>query len=146
VRLRRTLEEEVRERMADLAQRAMQMDNGSAVEEESTSSPTIDELLGRVMELKITRKVLDEVIRIQPADNRPVDPFTPREVEVLTLIAKGFSNKEIARHLNIALSTAKFHVSSILSKLHLSDRTRAALWAVDQGLVPPEESSTRTTD
>jgi DNA-binding NarL/FixJ family response regulator len=138
LRLRRTLEEEVSERMAELARRAVQLENGSAVVEESASPPNIDELLGRVMELKIARKVLDEVTRI-PVDSSSVDQFTPREVEILTLVAKGFSNKEIARHLSIALSTVKFHVSSILSKLHISDRTRAALWAVDQGLVKPGE-------
>jgi DNA-binding NarL/FixJ family response regulator len=138
LRLRRTLEEEVSERMAELARRAVQLENGSAVVEESASPPNIDALLGRVMELKIARKVLDEVTRI-PVDSSSVDQFTPREVEILTLVAKGFSNKEIARHLSIALSTVKFHVSSILSKLHISDRTRAALWAVDQGLVKPGE-------
>jgi DNA-binding NarL/FixJ family response regulator len=91
------------------------------------------------MELKIARKVLDEVTSI-PLDVPSIDLFTPREVEILTLVAKGFSNKEIGRHLNIALSTVKFHVSSILSKLHINDRTRAALWAVNQGLVRADEA------
>lgn len=145
VRLRRTLEEEVAERMAELAQRAVQMDNGAVLVEETASTPNIDELLGRVVELKIARKVLDEVTRI-PLDIPSIDQFTPREVEILTLVAKGFSNKEIARHLSIALSTVKFHVSSILSKLHFNDRTRAALWAVDQGLVRPGEASIPTTE
>lgn len=139
VRLRRTLEEEVAERMAELAQRAVQMDNGAVLVEETASTPNIDELLGRVMELKIARKVLDEVTSI-PLDVPSIDLFTPREVEILTLVAKGFSNKEIGRHLNIALSTVKFHVSSILSKLHINDRTRAALWAVNQGLVRSDEA------
>jgi DNA-binding NarL/FixJ family response regulator len=138
LRLRRTLEEEVAERMVELAHRATQLENGALVVEEAGSTPSIDELLGRVMELKIARKVLDEVTRI-PVDTLSIDQFTPREVEILTLVAKGFSNKEIARHLSIALSTVKFHVSSILGKLHISDRTRAALWAVDQGLVKPGE-------
>lgn len=138
LRLRRTLEEEVAERMVELAHRATQLENAALVVEEAGSTPSIDELLGRVMELKIARKVLDEVTRI-PVDTLSIDQFTPREVEILTLVAKGFSNKEIARHLSIALSTVKFHVSSILGKLHISDRTRAALWAVDQGLVKPGE-------
>jgi DNA-binding CsgD family transcriptional regulator len=138
VRLRRTLEEEVSERMSELARRAIDLGNGSPTEGDSASAPTIDELLGRVVELKITRKVLDEVTRL-PLESTSVDEFTPREVEILTLVAKGFTNKEIARHLSIALSTTKFHVSSILGKLHIGDRTRAALWAVNQGLVKADE-------
>lgn len=144
VRLRRTLEEEINERMADLAQRTNQIKGGAVLMDEGMSSAKIDELLGRVMELKITRKVLDEVSRIQ-TDSPPIDPLTPREEEVLCLIAKGLSNKEIERQLNIALSTVKYHVSSILSKLHVTDRTRAALWALDQGLVS-KESSKPTAD
>jgi DNA-binding CsgD family transcriptional regulator/putative methionine-R-sulfoxide reductase with GAF domain len=139
LRLRRTLEEEITERMGELAHRAVQLESGSAIVEDTATTPDIDELLGRVMELKIARKVLDEVTRI-PVDPLSVDHFTPREVEILTLVAKGFSNKEIARHLSIALSTVKFHVSSILGKLHISDRTRAALWAVNRGLVKADEA------
>jgi len=140
VRLRRTLEEEVSDRMSELARRAVDFGNGSEEEADTSSVPTIDELLGRVMELKITRKVLDEVTRL-PLESPSVDEFTPREVEILTLVAKGFTNKEIAYHLKIALSTVKFHVSSILSKLHINDRTRAALWAVNRGLVKAEDIS-----
>ena len=64
-----------------------------------------------------------------------VDVLTARENEVLQLLAKGMSNKEIASVLVITEKTVKAHVSSILSKLHLSDRTQAALYAVKNGIV-----------
>ncbi len=59
-----------------------------------------------------------------------MDVLTARENEVLQLLAKGMSNKEIASVLVITEKTVKAHVSSILSKLNLSDRTQAALYAV----------------
>jgi len=62
------------------------------------------------------------------------DDLTPRELDVLTLIARGRSNKVIARELGVAEKTVKTHVSHILAKLGVSDRTQAALYAVKQGL------------
>ena len=65
------------------------------------------------------------------------DPLTPREREVLALIGRGMPNKLIARELAVAEKTVKAHVSSILAKLGVSDRTQAALYAVRAGLVAP---------
>lgn len=65
----------------------------------------------------------------------PIDRLTPRELEVLDLIAKGLSNKEIASHLIVGLATVKTHVEHIIQKLHVSDRTQAAVLAVTRGLV-----------
>jgi two-component system, NarL family, response regulator LiaR len=65
------------------------------------------------------------------------EALTERETEVLRLIAQGYSNKEIARTLNVGERTVKSHVSSILGKLGLASRTQAALYAVRMGLVPP---------
>jgi DNA-binding NarL/FixJ family response regulator len=63
--------------------------------------------------------------------------FTKREIEVLTLVAQGKSNKEIAEHLQVVEKTIKTHVSNILDKLGVQSRTQAALQAVQLGLVPP---------
>ena len=65
------------------------------------------------------------------------DALTHREREVVALVAKGASNKEIARVLFISERTARTHVSNILIKLGLRSRTQAALWAIREGLVPP---------
>jgi NarL family two-component system response regulator LiaR len=61
--------------------------------------------------------------------------LTEREVEVLTLIARGFANQKIADELVISVGTVKGHVSNILSKLHLADRTQAAVYAWQEGIV-----------
>jgi DNA-binding NarL/FixJ family response regulator len=64
-----------------------------------------------------------------------VDPLTERELEVLALVGRGLSNKEIATDLGITERTARTHVSNILGKLGLASRTQAALYAVDRKLV-----------
>ena len=66
------------------------------------------------------------------------DPLTEREHDVLRHIARGMSNKEIAAALVLSEKTIKTHVSNILQKLHLADRTQAALYAVKEGLVKLE--------
>jgi DNA-binding NarL/FixJ family response regulator len=63
------------------------------------------------------------------------EALTVRESDVLRLIAEGLSNKQIARRLNLTEGTVKGYVSQILAKLHLDDRTQAALYAVRQGIV-----------
>ncbi|OGO10819.1 MAG: DNA-binding response regulator [Chloroflexi bacterium RBG_13_66_10] len=67
------------------------------------------------------------------------DPLTSRELEVLTLLAKGLSNEEIAARLVISERTVGTHVSNIFSKLHLANRTQAALYALREGLARLEE-------
>lgn len=63
------------------------------------------------------------------------DPLTPRESEVLRLIARGMTNRLIARELALSEKTVKAHVSAVLAKLGVADRTQAALFAVRAGLV-----------
>jgi NarL family two-component system response regulator LiaR len=84
----------------------------------------------------IAAKLMQEVASSAP---RPAGSgLTERELEVLRLIARGMSNREIARELVISEKTVKTHVSNILAKLHLADRTQAALYAVRSGLADPE--------
>lgn len=84
----------------------------------------------------VARKLMEQVTT--PSGPRAVDQLTPRELEVLRLIARGLSNKEIARELVTSERTVKGHVSNILAKLGLADRTQAALYAVREGLAPLE--------
>jgi NarL family two-component system response regulator LiaR len=81
----------------------------------------------------IARKLIQEIN--QPSDLPPSDdPLTEREVEVLKLVARGLSNQEIADQLVVSERTVRTHVSNILSKLHLANRTQAALYALKEGL------------
>jgi NarL family two-component system response regulator LiaR len=65
------------------------------------------------------------------------EPLTEREMDVLRLVAQGLTNQEIAENLVIGVGTVRTHVSNILAKLHLANRTQAALYALREGLTPP---------
>jgi len=71
----------------------------------------------------------------EPGTTALCDDLTEREIEVLTLVGQGLSNKEIAGQLVISEKTVKNHISNIFSKLHICDRTQAALYAIRKGLV-----------
>ncbi len=79
-------------------------------------------------------KKLVEHVTAPREDTHRLDQLTERERQVLALLGQGMSNKEIAARLSISEKTVKFHVSSILSKLGVSDRTQAALFASKHGL------------
>jgi NarL family two-component system response regulator LiaR len=86
----------------------------------------------------IANKLMRE---LQRSSDLPLteEPLTEREVDVLRLVAQGLSNQEIAETLFIGEGTVRTHVSNILSKLHLANRTQAALYALREGLAPLNE-------
>ena len=87
---------------------------------------------------EITKKLMNQFVSPKSEAETPPEDLTPREMEVLQLIAQGLSNKELANKLTISEKTVKTHLSSIFSKLHLSDRTQAAIYALKHNLVPDD--------
>ncbi|MDH5471606.1 MAG: response regulator [Gammaproteobacteria bacterium] len=81
----------------------------------------------------LARMVQGDPMEEEPKDN-PFSDLTPRELEILCLLADGQSNKVIARNLGISDGTVKLHVKAILRKLHVHSRVEAAVIAVEQGL------------
>lgn len=92
---------------------------------------------GSLVRPAVTQRLLTGLDRMQNsfASLEQPDPLTDRETEILRLMAGGYSNKEIANSLQVAEGTVKNHVSNILSKLGVRDRTRAVLKAFELGLV-----------
>lgn len=86
-----------------------------------------------VLHPAIARKLMREIK--EPSRLPPTtDPLTARELEVLACMAQGMSNRQIAQQLSVSVRTVSSHVRSILDKLHLANRTQAALYAVEQGI------------
>ncbi|MGW4379803.1 response regulator [Kitasatospora sp. NPDC004531] len=89
----------------------------------------------------LTKRLIAEFARLgspaKPPAQVRIDVLTNRETEVLTLVARGLSNAEIAAELVVAEQTVKTHMGSILQKLQLRDRTQAAVLAYETGLVVP---------
>jgi DNA-binding NarL/FixJ family response regulator len=92
----------------------------------------------------VTRRLIGEFARLHPAT--PLQPdrireLTPRETEVLRLIAEGLSNGDIAERLVVSEETVKTHVSRVLTKLGLRDRAQAVVVAYESGLVAPKRDA-----
>ena len=90
---------------------------------------------------RVASRVLQELHGTRRDEANPFTELTKREMEVLKLIASGLSNHEIAEQLVISDHTVKGHVSNIFSKLHLADRTQAAVYAWQKGVVRRDQDS-----
>ena len=91
----------------------------------------------------ITKRLIEQFARHAPPQTPPaaLQYLTPRELEILTLIARGLSNGEIAEELVLSQATVKTHVKRVLSKLDLRDRVQAVVLAYEAGLVTPGQAS-----
>ncbi|MET9425529.1 response regulator transcription factor [Streptomyces sp. NPDC006540] len=93
----------------------------------------------------VTRRLIADFAAQRPAPRRDpslrLNGLTPRETEVLELIARGLSNQEIAGHLVLAEQTVKTHIGRVLAKLDLRDRAQAVIFAYESGLVRPGEAA-----
>jgi DNA-binding NarL/FixJ family response regulator len=95
----------------------------------------------------VTRRLIEEFSRKssgRPESQRRLDSLTPREIEVLTFVAGGLSNGEIAAKLFLSESTVKTHIARIYSKLETRDRVQAVVFAYESGLVKPKSASHRS--
>jgi DNA-binding NarL/FixJ family response regulator len=95
----------------------------------------------------ITKRLIEQFARSAPPSIPPpeLESLTPRETEVLTLMARGLSNAELADELVLSQATVKTHVKRILAKLGVRDRVQAVVLAYEAGLVTPGDASTPTS-
>ncbi len=83
----------------------------------------------------VTARLLSYFARPSPGGTEPVDPLTEREEEILLLVARGRTNAELADELFISLSTVKFHLARIMTKLNARNRVELAMWAYETGRI-----------
>ncbi len=81
----------------------------------------------------VARRLIQEV-KAPSKTRSSLDPLTPREMDVLKCLARGLSNREIAKELTVSVRTVTTHMRNILDKLHVSNRTQAALYALEHGV------------
>jgi len=94
-----------------------------------------DELLDAVRKVHAGRQYLPSEVRQSLANRTPSSNLTAREGEILGLIVKGMTNKEIAAKLNITVGTVKWHLNSLFARLNVTDRTQAAVAALHRGII-----------
>jgi two-component system NarL family response regulator len=94
-----------------------------------------EELLHAIREVSEGRRFLDPVVAPVLAERMSHRSLTSRELEVLRMVVKGLGNKEIANTLNLSETTVKLHVSHVLAKLNVEDRTQAATAAIRRGII-----------
>ena len=117
--------------MLDTEARAQIRSLLDAVRERPTELPAslLVRLAGRPMRVSVDRKGPDPVVYVTPRPDRRFDELTPREYEVATLVAAGFSNRQVAGALGISIGTVKDHVHAVLVKTDLVSRSEvAACW------------------
>jgi DNA-binding NarL/FixJ family response regulator len=94
-----------------------------------------EELLETIRSVFMGKRRLPSAVAQKLAEHLADEPISPRELEVLSLMAEGRRNKEIASELSIAEDTVKMHVRNILSKLQVNDRTEAVTIAMRRGII-----------
>ena len=100
-----------------------------------------DEVLGKPEVATWLLQQFDQVAYVDGVPNEMFTPLSPREMEILQHIARGRSNKEVAYELGISRQTVKNHMTSILRKLAVNDRTQAALYAVRRGWIRLQDTN-----
>jgi NarL family two-component system response regulator LiaR len=95
-----------------------------------------------VLHPAVARKVIDRFAHSpsKSPEKRELDPLTERELEILKLAAKGMSNKDIARHLNLSIRTVQAHLSTVFSKMQVGSRTEAVVQALQKGWLSLEDT------
>jgi len=93
--------------------------------------------LNQELAAQLLRRLVEDVPKGRriPEGDPLLESLTPREAEMLRLMTRGYTNQQLARNLHISVSTVKKHVRSVISKLGVSDRTQAAVRAVELGLL-----------
>lgn len=108
----------------------------------SLSNGIKDVIAGRTpVDPGVAGKLFNQVTQHTPEQNSPLrENLSPRELELLSLLAKGYSNSEIATQLFLSEGTVRNYLSTVFAKLGVSDRTQAAVLALKHGLVRPDEN------
>jgi DNA-binding NarL/FixJ family response regulator len=123
----------------EIIEAIQQVLSGESPLNQGLAAQLLRHLIESMKEEGTVRRDLSEGFPEETTESFPPGLLTPRETEVLRLLALGWTNRQIAQELSIALSTVKNHVQHIIAKLDVSDRTQASVRAVELGLFPAEQ-------